>query len=360
MGTTPLIVDVYPASGARGIPIGDQVRVIFDQEMDEDSINTGTFVLTGPDEAPVFGPVDVTPFDEPGFDDEDILSSPYFAGYVKGTISFSKVDPSGGLVDDSVVDTTGDGTLWRTVAIFTPEKPLKPNVEYTVIILGDDEPADGLDTGVKTRTVFDTVFTGSGTGRLSFYGGYTGETTRSYTLEITTGGATGDAEYIWWNDNDPLTTYQGITTTGTRELEDGIYVICDPDGSFTAGDKFQVVVVPAMPLLNTYRWSFNTGSGAIIIPPSTSSASGISDLETVAGGLKILSITPKDKATNIDPDSLVEIVITFNKDVDPASITDETITLWSESVNGDPAYEATGDIAKVLSVDGATVTIQLT
>jgi hypothetical protein len=363
MATTPLITDVYPASGARGIPIGDQLRVTFDQEMDEDSINTGTFVLTGPDEAPVFGPVDVTPFDEPGFDDEDILSSPYFAGYVKGTISFSRVDPSGGLVDDSVTDTTGDGTLWQTVAIFTPEKPLKPNVEYTVIVLGDDEPADGLDSGVRTRTVFDTVFTGSGTGRLSFYGGYTGETIRSYTLEITTGGATGDAEYIWWNDNDPLTTYQGITTTGSRELEDGIYVICEPDGSFTAGDKFQVVVVPAIALLNTYRWSFNTGSGAIIVPPSTSSASGIAELELLAGGLQIVSATPKNMSANMDPDSFTEIVIEFNKDVDATSVTDLTLMTRAEPVNGiydDNTIEYTDPLETTVTVSGATITIAIT
>ena len=363
MSSTPIIVDVYPASGARGIPIGDQIRLIFDQEMDTDSINTGTFVLTGPDEAPVFGPIDVTPFDVPGFDDEDILSSPYFAGYVKGTISFTKMDPSGGLVDDDTVDTTGDGTLWRTVAIFIPEKPLKPNVEYTVIVLGDDEPADGLDSGIKTRTVFDTAFTGSGTGRLAFYGGYTGDTNRSYTVEISTGGATGDAEYIWWNDNDPLTTYTGITTTGTRELEEGIYVICDPDGSFTAGDQFKVVVVPAIALPNTYRWSFNTGSGSILVPPSTSSASGIAELELLAGGLQITSVTPKNLSANIDPDSLVDIVIEFNKDLDATTITDLTVMTRAEPVNGtydDNTIEYTDPLVTTVSVSTNTITIAIT
>ena len=125
MTTTPSVVDVYPAPNAQGIPIGDQVRVIFNQEMDLDSINTGTFVLTGPDDAPVFGPLDITPFDEPGFEDEDILSSPYFKGYVKGTITFRKCGRSLELIDDDATDTTGQGDSWYTVAVFTPNKPLK-------------------------------------------------------------------------------------------------------------------------------------------------------------------------------------------------------------------------------------------
>jgi len=359
MATTPNVVDVYPAPSASGIPLGDQIRIIFDQEMDQSSINLGTLVLSGPDDAPVFGPTDVTPFDEPGFDDEDILSSPYFSGYVKGTISFSKTDASGGLVDDDIEDTDGSGDLWRTVAIFTPEKPLKSNVEYSCMILGDEAPTDDFDTGVTTRTVFDTIFTGSGTGLLSFNGGYTGSETRTYIIEITSGGSTGNAEYIWWKTSDALTTYSGITSTGARELEDGIYALCDSDGSFTAGDRFQVVVIPALVLPNNYRWTFTTGSGSILTPPSSSSASGV--LSTTPE-LEIVSITPKDKATHLDPESITEIVIVFNQDVDPSTITDENITIWTEPTNGnmyDENIEYDGVFSKVLNVSGNTVTIQI-
>jgi hypothetical protein len=355
MATTPQIVDVYPANGAQGIPVGDQIRVVFDQEMDRTTINTGTFVLVGPDEAPVFGPIDVTPFDEPGFDDEDILSSPYFSGYVKGTISFSRVDASGGIVDDSLEDTTGAGNLWRTVAIFTPDKPLKPNVNYQVVLLGDEAPTDDFDTGIRTRTVFDTVFTGTGTGRLSFQGGYTGDNERNYVVEITSGGQTGNAEYIWWDANDPLLTYSGITSTGERELEDGIYITCEPDGSFTAGDKFEVVVKSALVLQNNYRWDFSTGSGSIVTPPSTSSTSGI---ESVSGNVvgsgasssfSVSDIDPEDGEYGVsistDPYSGEVITVTFSDNANPLTLAGSAIQLEGKPANGNwDKFTATGDL----------------
>jgi len=358
---SPNIMDVYPSPDAQGIPIGDQIRVIFNQEMDLDSINSGTLVLTGPEEAPVFGPIDVTPFDEPGLDDEDILSSPYFKGYVKGTISFSRVDASGGIVDDSIEDLTGAGDLWRTVAIFTPDKPLSTNVPYTCILLGDEAPIDDLDTGIKTRTVFDTKFTGSGTGRLSFHGGYVEDENRTYVAEITTGGATGDAEYIWWKTTDPLITYSGITSTGARELEDGVYILCEPDGNFTVGDTFEVVVLPALVLENNYTWIFTTGSGSIITPPSSSSATGIEELATDT--LQILSITPKDKSTNLKHENITEFVITFSKDLDATTVTSDTVAVWTEPVNGDTYNDAivcTGELTKTLSVSDNVLTIGVT
>jgi hypothetical protein len=370
MATTPQVVSVYPAPDATGIPIGDQVRVVFDQEMDLDSINEGTLVLTGPDDAPVFGPIDVTPLDVPGFDDEDILSSPYFKGYVKATISFSREDASGAPVDDSVKDYTGAGNLWRTVAILTPDKPLKPNVQYMAIILGDEKPADDFDTGVRTRTVFDTQRSPAGPDYLTFHGGYTGDNTREYVVEITAGGPTGDAEYMWWNKNDPLTTYNGITSTGARELEDGIYITCHHDGSFTVGDTFECKVIPSVVLPNTYRWSFFAGSGAILTPPSDSPTSGIESVlsnvigeSVTASSFSVSEVDPPDMeygvAISTDPYNGEIIEVTFSDPPATATLAN-AIDVWSEPANGDEdAFLATGELDFVSTLAGSVLTIQL-
>ena len=370
MSSVAHIIDVSPAPSAIGIPLGDHIQIVFDQEMDLNSINTGSFVLTGPDNAPVFGPIDVTPFDEPGFEDEDILSSPYFQGYVKGTISYLKVDASGGIVAEDTKDLTGAGNLWHTVAIFTPEKPLKPNVEYTCIILGDEAPTDDVDTGVRTRTVFDTSFVGSGTGVIDFHGGYTGENNRTYVIEITTGGAVGDAEYIWWEATDPLTTYSGITSTGARELEDGIYTLCEPDGTFTTGDKFEVVIRPAVLLENNYRWTFMTGSGSIMIPPSTSSASGIDSITdgvtdpSTGSTFYVTDSDPEDGEYGVsistDPYTGESISITFSNTVDPATIAGTALDVISYAANGrQDLFAVTGDLDFVASLSSAVLTIVL-
>jgi hypothetical protein len=371
MATTPQIVDVYPANGAQGIPVGDQIRVKFDQEMDRDTINSGTFLVVGPDEAPVFGPVDVTPFDEPGFEDEDILSSPYFGGYVKGTITFTRVDASGATVDDSIVDTTGAGNLWQTVALFTPNKPLSPNKEYKVILAGDEAPNDAFDSGVKTRTVFDTVFTGTGSGRLTFYGGYTDSETRTYIVEITTGGSTGNAEYIWWKESDPLTTYSGITSTGARELEDGIYVMCDADGNFTTGDQFQVIVIPGLVLPNNYSWIFTTGSGSVLTPPSTSSTTGIEEVSgnvissaSSVSSFTVSDINPEDGEYGVDistdPYTGEIITVTFSAAVDTSTLTGDAIDVVSQAANGNSdLFQATGDLDFVATLSSNILTITL-
>ena len=357
---TPFIVDVNPAPDATGIPIGQQVVVTFNEEMDEDTINTGSFVLTAPDTGVTFGE-DFNLFDEPELEDSDLLSSPYFGGYVKGTVSFSRVDSSGGSVDDDVVDYAGNGSLWRTVAIFTPDKPLAPNKRYTIIIAGDEVPEDVLKTGVTSRTVFDANPTSvSGTGILVAGGGYTGDIAKTYTVKVIAGGTVGNATYEWWDNNDPLSVYQGVTTTGNRELENGLYITFDPDGTLVINDTWEIVCLPAIVLPNNYTWSFTTGSGSIITPPSTSSATGIEELSTATtGGLKILSVTPKNLSCNLDPDDFNTIEIKFNKEIDPTTVTDETILLWSESINGDSQFTAEGTLAKVLSVSGDTITIQL-
>jgi len=366
MATTPIITNVYPSPGSTGIPVKDQIRVIFDQEMDLSTLDKGTIVISGPDTAPGFAPLELTPFDPPGQQDEEVLDSPYFKGYVKGTISFARVDNNGDPVSDSVLDISGDGTLWNTVAIFVPEKPLKPNVKYQVFVAGDEAPGDDFKTGVKTRTVFDTVSTGTGDSSISFLGGYTGSTSTGFTVEITTGGVTGIAEYIWWDQNDPLTTYRGITTTGTRELINGVSIECGHDGTFAVGDVFSVVVVPSFVLPNNYFWDYTTGSGSILTPPSSHSTSGIENIITnVIGlgesGLKVVSITPNDQATNLDPLDVSEIIVTFNKDIDPAIIDDDSVTIWSEPVNGDlnSNIQYAGDIAKIITVSGNKLTIQI-
>lgn len=361
MATTPSIESVYPASGSIGIVLGDTVRVLFDQAMDETTINTGTFVVMGDEDNFIFGP-DFTRDDEPGVEDEQILNSPYSPGYVAGTITFRRIDASGGIVE--TVDYSGDGTLYRTQAIFTPSKPLIANNTYTVWLSGDEDTDDNFDTGVKTRTVFDTQEVSvSGTGSLTFGGGYTGTIDDTINLEITVGGAPGQAEYIWWFGSDPLTTYDGVTTTGRRLCSDGVWIECDADGSFTVGDTFQTALIPSELLSSNYSWSFTTGSGSILEPPSEYSTTGIeealSSTSSASGTFSVSSITPEDRSYNNDESTTVDIVITF--DSAPASgVSTDNIVITAEPVNGDEvSFSFTDPLVYTLSQVGTVVTATL-
>jgi len=367
MATVPHIIDVYPAPGSTGIAIGDSITVEFDQEMDENSINSGTFVLIAPDTGVVFG-AELNPFEEPGLDDQDILSSPYYGGFVKATISFSRVNASGGVVSDSEVDYDGEGDLWRTVAILTPSQPLSPNKQYSVLVAGDEDPTNQFDSGVRTRTVFDAEpVTVTGTGDLEFTGGYTGTVEKTYVLEITTIGATGTATYQWWDSVDPLTVFDGTTTTGLRELTNGLCVSFDPDGTFALGDRWQVVCVPFESLANTYRWSFYTGSGAVVTPTSTYSASGISELgaSLAPDTFEVIDITPVGRkygvAISEDPYVGESITIEFTTGdvIDETTLTN-AISVRAEPANGDTlTISYTGDLDFTSSVSGNELTILL-
>ena len=359
MGTTPIVLDVFPANGSSGIAISPQIKVLFDQEMDESTINSGTFVLTAPDSGIFFGD-EFNLIDQPGLDDQDILSSPNYPGYVKGSISFLRVDEDGDPIDESVKDYDGDGNLWRTVAVFKPLKPLGPNAAHTVILSGD-EIEDTYNSGIKTRTVFDPYEESvSGTGKLYSSGGYNALLGQKYHVVITSAGATGDATYEWYKDLDPLTVKEGVTVTCERELDNGVKILFDPDGEFEVGDHWSIVCKPGIVLPNNYRWIFNTGSGAIVVPFSSYSASGIEELaSTEFETLKVTRITPKDGATNLNPDTIHEIEIEFNKTLDAATVTGSTITIWSESVNGSKNIPSSGVLAKIISVSGNKITVQI-
>lgn len=367
----PTIVDVYPSPSAVGIPIGDQLTVTFDQEMDESSITTGTFVVVAPDRGVLFMGAELTPFDEPGLDDEELLNTPYYGGYVQGSISFSRVDVSGSPVDDDEVDYTGDGTLWRTVALFTPSAPLSPNKTYKILVAGDEDTTNRFDSGVKTRSVFDAnPVSVSGTGQIITAGGFTGTTTKTYVLEILSSGATGDATYHWWASSDPLTTFQGITTTGKRELEDGVCIFCDPDGNFESGDTWNIICVPAVPLANTYEWSFSTGSGSVLTPPSSSSASGIDAIITnldgsISSTFVVESIDPSEGeygvTISVDPYEGETITVTFSAGtvIDVSTVTEDTVVVRSEVANGDEELSFTGSLEYSVSLTNNIMTIQL-
>jgi len=362
LATVPSVVSVYPAPGARGVILKDQVKVLFDQEMDETSINAGSFVLTGPDEDFVFGP-DYNPLDRPGIEDEGILNSPYYPGFVKGEITFQRIDLYGSETD--AVDYDGEGNKYRTLAIFTPDQPLAPGVEYTAILAGDENTSDDYDTGARTRTVFDTQEVSvSGSGSVSFGGGYAGDNEETYFLEITSGGSTGGAEYIWWKESAPLDTFPGLTTTGRREIEEGLWVECAADGNFSVGDQFKVVCLPSYVLEDNYRWSFTTGSGSIQTPPSSYSTSGIVDVggSTAAGAsgaaFSVSSITPSSRSYEVSTD-LSSIVIELSETPDSATISDSDFSIYSMPVNGDPYLDAQGDISFSVSVSGSTVTLEL-
>lgn len=120
MPTPPTVTSVTPTTDETDVVLGTQIIVIFSQLMDHATITDATFSLTGPGQTMMVS------------SDQLILKNPKpLTGreYITGTFDF----------DDTINGST------QTQLSFTPDKPLRPDVEYNILIVG----SGGILTGTN-------------------------------------------------------------------------------------------------------------------------------------------------------------------------------------------------------------------
>jgi hypothetical protein len=132
--SAPSIIKVSPNPNQTDVVLGTTVVVGFDQAIDTTTITSSTFSLTGPGQTQVISPEELNvknPWPDTGRE------------YIAGAFSFS-------------TDVNGN-----TIATFTPSSPLRPNVIYTVLVVGGlgsvlgaavknlDTPPDTLDSNYQ-------------------------------------------------------------------------------------------------------------------------------------------------------------------------------------------------------------------
>lgn len=113
-------------------------------------------------------------------------------------------------------------------------------------------------------------------------------------------------------------------------------------------------------------FSFETGTGSIEVIPSTVSSSVLSAAIPESAlllsdePLKIVSISPADRSIQ-NSTSLKEIVITFNKALNPASINDALISVKTIPVTDHPeaVVSSLGELAKVVEVVGEKLKLKI-
>lgn len=199
---------------------------------------------------------------------------------------------------------------------------------------------------------------------------------------------------------DPANVSQGdldnfLKSPGYRGIVQGSFEfkIIDLNGNEVAADnadaRTKLIFTPTQPLapLITYSvhitetldssgtawpgyvgFNFESGTGSIEqLPSSVSSSvlsSGLSPSATVlaegSAGLKILKTTPVDFSINNSSD-LSEIVITFDKDLDSSTVTQDNVQVETSLASDHPSLSgsAKGKLAKQLIVSGKTLTIKI-
>jgi hypothetical protein len=359
------VVDlVNPSDEATGVPLNNSISITFDREIDEWSFEHGGFILEGPDtDLVVF--TEYTPTTLVAGEESDILLSPGLKGIVQGSFTFSRVS----LTDTSLVnttDTTGNGALFRTRASFKPSQPMKALTNYKVYLVGDDDITDEEKLGLRTRTVFDGVAdpSNTGDGAVTFSGTYLGnQITDTINIRITTAGVPGVAEFEAWKDSAVVDLIGPFLTSSTEsQVLDGI-TIQFTEGTFDVGDEFTVAVKRPSILTGTVEFSFVTGNGSITVVPTTTSTSITGDPVTSSStAFTILSSDPEDGGTNLSPQTSRRITIEFSDDIDPATVTDSTVTILLEPVSDHPLLSpqiTATEAPKVLTVSGNLLHIDL-
>lgn len=115
-------------------------------------------------------------------------------------------------------------------------------------------------------------------------------------------------------------------------------------------------------------FSFETGTGSIEEVPSTVSTSvlsaGLTEGLLLANGysqpLKILSTVPKDRTVQVSPNTS-EIIITFNKPINPASVNADAISVHTSPISDHPqvSTQSLGELAKTVEVVGTQLKIKI-
>lgn len=345
-----VVTSLHPSSGATATLVGDQVWVLFNTEIDENTV-TENFFITGPESDTWSGP-DMSLWQN-GRINKDFLASPGLAGIVPGTLSFQRIN----LADLNVytsADTTGNGGLYRTKAIFTPSKQLTPSTKFTAYLTGDEDGTDGIKAGIGPRSIFDPIRIASGSSNVTFSGTFTGSGSETYKISIASTGVNKVATFTWWLLSAPGTVYGPVLTDTKVFLSNGIYAGFG-DGSFTIGDTHQALAKAVAPYLGTYNWGFVTGSGSIQTIPTTTSTSVIGDLvpkTSLAPTIfKVKSISPVDRSTNLTTKTK-QVILEFTNPIDTTTVTNDKILMMGSPTNGDTNLFEERQIYKNITVSG--------
>jgi hypothetical protein len=110
--------------------------------------------------------------------------------------------------------------------------------------------------------------------------------------------------------------------------------------------------------------TFSTNDGSYTAAPASPSTPATSTppstvLPTLTdSGIEVLEMVPANGSYNVSVNNR-KITIRFSEDVDPDTITDDSVKLWKYPVNGvyDETYSPL-ELQKTIVVDGDTITIR--
>lgn len=382
----------YPIANQTNVPVGEEIKLLFNREVDEKTVKDNV-VIYGPDFDRTSGPDNAVLLSNRSGENPLFLKSPHFNGFIDFDVKILKTDNDDpyDVVDpqvERIERTAGDQFCY---AILTPKKALAENSEYKVFVIGENtnllaEVPAGLqdylqERGMSERTIYSPYSLVNNVNtydqRVSVGGIFNEDTDRILNIKITTAGNGSEAKYVWWyNDEDepvpglPARRYRhNRCVSRWRGTDRGVYIKFN-GGEFQVDDLIQIKVYAKVNLDNSYHWKFTTSDSSIYQEPEAKSTSPIDipEANEAVGNtveqLKILSVEPYDGAVNLSLNTK-RIIVTFNKNINEATVTQETVKLSSYPVSGtfDGPYGTRSNreykIFKIISITDNKMTLEL-
>jgi hypothetical protein len=339
----PELLYNFPSDGDSNVPVGEAIVLAFSNLVDPERLKSSV-ILVGKVRDRVVGAAISTLTAPVLGDGKYFMKSPGFSGTVPLKFTFQMYDTEDATrtpVDTSVVDRAGEdiARLGSLVSIVPEGGALAPEMVYTLYINGDTE-STGL-VGVSARTLYDVVpnpSNASTDGRVHVAGTWSGTGSDTLHIKMTTDGNPGTATYKWWYESRGVGTARtgNMTARRYRNLVDGIQVRFG-GSSFVEDDEYTFFVHEKERMAGSFSIGFTTNDGSWTTAPTEPSvpASTVPEtiLETEATYLEVLEMDPEHTSYNVR-NGLRIIKIYFSEDIDPETITEETVKLWKAHVDG--------------------------
>jgi len=336
--SNPTIVSVQPGPNATDIVLGSSIVVTFDQPIDTDSFNNGTFALTAPDPTSIITPDQLA--------DEDPVAI-QGRGFILGTFGFSTkmYQPWQPFVayhvNDQVVDSNGNV---QTVTEAGTSAPYQPT---WLLLEGESTIDNNLPSWQASQTLPFGQFILDSNGNLqkvtTSIGGTTGSQTPQWNRLIN--GTTFDGSITWtnygplnpvvWMNGGPANSGQTVATfTPSTPLRPGVlYTVLVVGADSVLANQF-VQNVAGEQLLHSNQWTFITGTLGLVTPPVQNP---LTQVKTTLR-MEDVQVIPRPPVGVDDPSvaSIQVVELVFKAPIDINSFDPSDILVGVEPIMNDP------------------------
>ena len=352
-----------PINNEDQFPVGQEIILVFDNPVDLKTFKE-CCILFGPDFDRTSGPDNSLWLNQSSGANPFFLKSPNFKGFVDYDVKQYYVSGKD-LTEVQGLTLLEKPANQKATVVITPKNVLKEDSSYQLFIVGNDiENLDNLlptlqaftkDKAISFKTIYEPYYidpNNQGTEyeeRVSSYGSFepkNNEVSATLNIKIVTTGEGSQAQYVWWfsDENEPQpasTEYRNRLNRCVqrwRVLGRGVYVRFT-GAQYTQNEEIFIRCYEREYLEDSYLISFDTSNREIYTIPNDISTSPLLDDEQLGNIsssddiLKVVSMKPIDGSVN-EPLDLKQIEITFNKNLDASTVTQDTVLLKSLPASG--------------------------